>query len=254
MKDRLDKKLVELGLASTRSQALQYIQAGIVFEGETPLTKAAYKTDGKNLTVQGDTHYVGRGAYKLLEALQHIDVTLKDKLAADVGASTGGFTQVLLERGAQKVFAIDVGRDQLDARIKNDDRVIDMSGVNIRDVKELPQKLDIVVADLSFISLELVLKPMAELLKPDGELIVLVKPQFEVGKDALNKQGVVSDLEKHFATLVKIKKSCESLNLGLMGAVQSSTIGKIGNQEYLYWLRVNQSSVIQEEDLRELCR
>jgi len=252
MKERLDKKLVELGLALTRSQALQFIQDGMVFDGDARITKPSYKTDGQFLRVEGQTHYVGRGAFKLLKAFNDFSLVAENKVAADIGASTGGFTQVLLEKGAAKVYAIDVGQDQLDARLKHDSKVIDMSGVNIRHLETLPEKIDFMVADLSFISLELVLLNMRSLLKADGEMVVLVKPQFEVGKNGIDGQGIVQDRLKHLEVLKRIRAFAESLELGLVGASRSQTIGKIGNQEYLYWFRGQAASLVTDQKLKEL--
>lgn len=254
MKTRIDKKLVELGLASTRSQALQFISSGNVFENNIQITKAAHQTDGTNLEVRTQTHYVGRGARKLLDALEHFPIVVKNKIAADVGASTGGFTQVLLENDVKKVYAIDVGRDQLDKRLKEDSRVIDMPGTNIRDLESLPEKIELLVTDLSFISLDLTLKPMQNLLANDAEMVVLVKPQFEVGREGLDKHGLVPDLNKHFEVLMKIKNLSAELGLKLCGAVKCSLVGKTGNQEYLYWLKTIGETTITEENLRELCR
>lgn len=251
MKDRLDKKLVELGLASTRSQALQYIQAGVVFENNVQITKPSHKTIGEHLEVRTQTHYVGRGAQKLIDALASFPIKVLDKICADIGASTGGFTQVLLEHQAKRVYAIDVGHDQLDERLVNDGRVVNMPGTNIRAVESLPEKIELMVADLSFISLEIVLPHMQKLLTTDAELVVLVKPQFEVGREGLDKNGL-ADVSKHLDVLVKIKNVCEQLKLGLVGAKKCALVGKTGNQEFLYWLKNSAHSSVSEKNLQEL--
>lgn len=251
MKDRIDKKLVELGLASTRSQALQFIQSGVVYENDIQITKASHKTTGELLEIRAETHYVGRGAHKLIDALESFSIDAASKICADIGASTGGFTQVLLEREAKCVYAIDVGHDQLDGRLVADSRVINMPGTNIRDVTSLPQKVELMVADLSFISLEIVLPHMQKLLAPISELVVLVKPQFEVGREGLDKHGL-ADPSKYFDVLLKIKKTCEQLNLGLVGAKKCALIGKTGNQEFLFWLKSTSPSTIDQEKLQEL--
>lgn len=254
MKERLDKKLVELGLANTRSQAQQYIQAGLVFEHGKIITKASYASDGSGLEVRGDVHYVGRGAQKLLGAFEAFPVVGQNKVAADIGASTGGFTQVLLENGATRVYAVDVGHDQLDARLLNDSRVINMPGTNIRDLNSLPEEIDLMVADLSFISLELTLPPMKNLLAKHGEMIVLLKPQFEVGREGVDKNGLVKDARLRLQAFKKIWNVCKTLNLGILGAVKSPLIGKTGNQEYLLWLAPSRNDSISEAQVEELCQ
>lgn len=254
MKERLDKKLVSLGLASTRSQALNFIKTGAVYEAGARISKASYLTDGTDLEIRAQTHYVGRGALKLIDALAHFNIKIENKVTADIGASTGGFTQVLLERLAKKVFAIDVGRDQLDARVKDDKRVIELSATNIRDLKELPEKIEVMVADLSFISLELVLPAMKNLLHENGDIIVLVKPQFEVGRSGLDKNGLVKSEKNRLEALYRVYKTCQDLDLGVIDAIKCSLTGKTGNQEYLYWLKPNQESVVSLVDLEELSR
>lgn len=253
MKDRIDKKLVELGLASTRSQALQFIQSGVVYENDIQITKPSYKTIGDQLEVRADTHYVGRGAHKLLDALESFPIKVNEKVCADIGSSTGGFTQVLLERGAKSVYAIDVGQDQLDQRLAADSRVINMPGINIRDLGFLPEKIELMVADLSFISLEIVLPHMQKLLASPAELVILVKPQFEVGRDGLDKHGLANP-KMYKDVLIKVKNVSENLDLGLVGAKKCALIGKTGNQEFLFWLKSQKKSTVTDQILQELCQ
>ncbi len=253
MKERLDKKLVELALASTRSQAQQFISAGWVFEHGKAITKASYLTDGNGLEVRGDTHYVGRGAQKLLGALKRFPLQIKDKVAADIGASTGGFTQVLLEQQAKRVYAIDVGHDQLDARLVDDPRVINMQGTNIRHLESLPEPIEVMVSDLSFISLELALPPMQKLLAAHAEMLILVKPQFEVGRDGLDKHGIVKDARLRLQAVQKICQVCRQLSLGILGVAPSTISGKTGNQEYLLWLAQGQADRISTLDVEKVC-
>lgn len=254
MKDRLDKTLVRLELASTRSQALDFIKSGAVYEAGTRITKPSYLTNGENLEVRAQTHYVGRGALKLLDALEQFKVNIKNKVCADIGASTGGFTQVLLEKEAKKIFSIDVGTDQLDHRIKSDSRVVEMSQTNIRSVERLPEQVDLIVADLSFISLELVLPIMVKLIKDEADLILLVKPQFEVGRNGIDKNGLVKSSQYRLESMYKIFQCAESLGLGIMAASKCSIVGKTGNQEYLYWLKPGIQSKVSLVNLEELSR
>tara|TARA_R110000868_G_scaffold313440_1_gene574420 strand:- start:2962 stop:3726 length:765 start_codon:yes stop_codon:yes gene_type:complete len=254
MKDRLDKMLVTLGLATTRSQALNFIKTGAVYESGVRITKPSYLCSGENLEIRAQTHYVGRGALKLLDALEHFDVDIKDKIAADIGASTGGFTQVLVEKGASKVYAIDVGSDQLDERVKSLAPVIELSKTNIRDVQALPDKIQVMVSDLSFISLELVLPTMKNLLADKADMVVLVKPQFEVGRSGLDKNGLVKSDKNRLEALYRVYKVCEELELGIIKATRCSITGKTGNQEYLYWLKTGEKSKVTLLDLEELSR
>lgn len=254
MKDRLDKMLVKLELASTRSQALDFIKSGAVYESGLRITKPSYLTNGDNLEVRAQTHYVGRGALKLLDALQQFKIEIKNKICADIGASTGGFTQVLLEKEAQKVFSIDVGTNQLDQRIKNDYRVVEMSQTNIRDVESLPELVDVIVADLSFISLELVLPVMVKLIKDEADLVLLVKPQFEVGRNGIDKNGLVKSPQYRLEAMYKIFQCAENLGLGIMAASKCTVVGKTGNQEYLFWLKPRLQSIVSLVNLEELSR
>tara|TARA_R110000868_G_scaffold164359_13_gene396914 strand:+ start:763 stop:1527 length:765 start_codon:yes stop_codon:yes gene_type:complete len=254
MKDRLDKMLVNLGLASTRSQALNFIKTGAVYESGVRITKPSYLCDGENLEVRAQTHYVGRGALKLLDALEHFQFEIDGKIAADIGASTGGFTQVLLEKGAAKVYAVDVGTNQLDHRLKSQEKVVELSGTNIRELETLPEKIQVMVADLSFISLELVLPAMKNLLAAQADMVVLVKPQFEVGKSGIDKNGLVKSEKNRLEALYRVFKVCESLDLGVLKATRCSITGKTGNQEYLYWLKPGEQTTVTLLDLEELSR
>ncbi len=254
MKDRLDKILVRLGLASTRSQALDFIKTGAVYEAGVRITKPSHLTFGESLEVRAQTHYVGRGALKLLDAIDKFKINANDKICADLGASTGGFTQVLLEQGAKKVFAIDVGSDQLDQRIKEDSRVIEMSKTNIRNIHSLDESVDLIVADLSFISLELVVPNMREILKSNGEIVTLVKPQFEVGRNGIDKNGIVRSAQYRLEALFKILEVAHKNKLGLWAATKCSIVGKTGNQEYLFYLKPNEESRVSLVDLEELSR
>jgi len=196
-KTRLDQILVELGLAVTRSRAKDLIERSQVKVNGKITTKAgsACSLLDKIELVQ-DFPYVSRAALKLKEAIAKFQLDFTNKMVADIGASTGGFTQVALEAGAQLVYAVDVGTDQLHPMLRNDPRVVSMEGTNIKDVSGLPQLVDILVTDLSFISLTKVLMIMRNLVKADGQMVLLLKPQFEAGPSRIGKNGIVSDVDQ----------------------------------------------------------
>lgn len=192
-KDRADKMLVTLGLAQTRSKAAQMISRVEVFFNDSVVKKAPQPVSDEGLTISDKQVYVGRGAYKLIKAIEEFKLDLKGKVVADIGASTGGFTQVSLLEGASKVFAVDVGHDQLDPILKEDSRVENLEGTNIRECESLGELVDIAVVDLSFISLEIVFSDILKHIKNSGEGVFLIKPQFELDKKSLGKKGIVKD-------------------------------------------------------------
>lgn len=237
---RADKKLVELGLCSTRSKAQQLIQQGAVFYNGKLLKKSSELIDsGLEDTLElaaNSPQFVGRGALKLQGAYEDFNLSFEQKKIADIGASTGGFTQFALKHGAQKVYAIDVGRDQLDPELLKDPRVINKEGVNIRYGVELPELVDLAVVDLSFISLRLCLERVRDLVRAKGELVVLFKPQFELGREALNSQGVVRSVELIDSGLKDLQSWCSSHGLHVKDTVPCQLRGKTGNQEYFLYL------------------
>ncbi len=213
MKKRIDQILVERGLVESRSKASALIKEGkVLLNGESSFKPSLKLTEEEiqTLEVNDEDNFVGRGAKKLLGALEKFNIKVDDLICADVGASTGGFTQVLLTNGASKVYAIDVGHDQLAKSLREDERVINYEGINIRHGIELDEKVDLVVADLSYISLRLTLEPMLKLLQPNGQAIILVKPQFEVGKENVGKGGIVKDNEIVMKTLFELYDYCPS--------------------------------------------
>lgn len=252
MKKRIDQILVERGLVESRSKASALIKEGKVFlNGESSFKPSLKLTEEEiqTLEVNDEDNFVGRGAKKLLGALEYFNLTVDKMICADVGASTGGFTQVLLSHGANKVYAIDVGHDQLAKSLREDDRVINHEGINIRNGIELEEKVDLVVADLSYISLKLTLEPMLKLLKENGKAVILVKPQFEVGKENVGKGGIVKDLEIVKNTLFELFDYFESLGAYIHSAMKSTITGKTGNQEYLFYvdLSMNESQISKTE-------
>ena len=177
--------------------------------------------------------YVGRGAYKLIGALDSFDINPKGFVCADMGASTGGFTDVLLKRGAKKVYAIDVGHDQLAEALKSNGKVVNMEGLNIRNGVELDEKVDLVVGDLSFISLKLLLEEIFKTMKEQASALLLIKPQFEVGKENIDKNGLVKNKEKHIDAIRGVVERVCELGFSLGKLMVSSIKGKTGNVEYM---------------------
>ncbi len=247
-KCRADKMLVELGLAGTRSKASQMIERGEVIYKGAVLKKSSQVVESEGLEVTSEHTYVGRGAYKLLKAIEEFKIDFKGKTVADIGASTGGFTEISLLNGAKKVFALDVGHDQLDPILVKDERVQNLEGINIRECESLGELVDIVVVDLSFISLEIVFKDIDKHLKENGEGVFLIKPQFELSKSSLGKKGIVRDKEKIIEALLK-----NYVLLNPQAACVSPIKGKEGNIEFLfYYVKGKNNPGLELEELKEL--
>ena len=237
---RLDALLVKRGLAASRQRAQSMIEAGQVKVNGFIAQKPAMKVrPGHQIELVKEDHpWVGRGALKLLGVLKPFGVDAERKVCADFGASTRGFTQVLLEHGAQKVYAIDVGRGQLDWKLRADPRVIVMEETNVRHLEHLPEQMDLIVGDLSFISLALVLPAVARFLRPGGEAVLLIKPQFEVGKSGVQKGGLVSDDSNRRNAIERIEAVANNMGfLWLHGQDCSVPGAKAGNIEYFTHLR-----------------
>lgn len=235
LKKRLDVILVERGLAETRERAQALILAGDVNVAGRVVDKAGAQVDSAiEITIRAPLPYVSRGGYKLAGALDAFGVDAAGLVCADIGASTGGFTDVLLQRGAARVYAIDVGYGQLAWKLRQDPRVIVMDRVNARYLEGLPEKIDLVVIDVSFISLEHMLRVAQSLLKPDiGRVIALIKPQFEAGKNQVPRGGIVRDPEVHRAVQENIVHFAESLGFVVQGVIPSPIVGTEGNREFL---------------------
>ncbi len=234
-KDRVDKVLVEAGLTSTRSQANLLIDEGVVFYNSVQVTKASMQVTSEGLEVRKEVQYVSRGAHKIEGALLRFNVDPKNLVVADVGASTGGFTDFVLKQGANKVYCIDVGHDQLAASLRSNPNVTNHEGVNIRHPFELGELVDLAVVDLSFISLRLVLKNIFDLVKPNGRIIALVKPQFEVGPSGVDNNGIVKSEGHRLVMLHELKEWCEAQGFKLVGQCDSPLLGKNGNKEYFFY-------------------
>lgn len=239
-KERLDTLLVDRGLAETRAKAQALILAGRVEADGVAVAKAGTQVPGDaEIILKPAPHqYVSRGGEKLAGALAHFPVVVAGKVAMDVGASTGGFTHCLLTKGVGKVYAVDVGYGQLDASLRQDPRVIVLERRNIRHLpaEDVPEPVDLITLDLSFISLTLVLPKVLEFLRPGGEILALVKPQFEVGKGQVGKGGVVRDPKLQQSAVDKVAKTARSLGLKVRPAFPSPLKGPKGNQEYFLYL------------------
>ena len=240
-KERLDKLLVMKGLVSSRERARSLILAGKVVVGDHVIDKAGTPVpENVDIRLKGeDIPFVSRGGLKLEKALQHFHFSVDGIIAIDVGASTGGFTDCLLQHGASRVYAVDVGYGQLAWKLREDVRVINLERTNIRHLQadtlsELP---DLAVIDASFISLEKVLPSTLSLLAPKGYVIALIKPQFEVGKGEVGKGGVVRDEQKHVEVVERITRYIEGLNSEVLGVTESPILGPKGNKEFLIFFR-----------------
>jgi 23S rRNA (cytidine1920-2'-O)/16S rRNA (cytidine1409-2'-O)-methyltransferase len=231
---RLDILITEKKLARSRNTASDLIKKGLVRVNGEIITKTA-KDIAENAIIEilGQPKYVGRGGLKLEKALEEFQINPENLIVLDVGSSTGGFTDCLLQKGAKKVYALDVGTDQLDPSLKNDSRVISMEKTDIRNIKTLPDKIDLVVIDVSFISLELILESVKNLLKAEGKIIALIKPQFETAKTDKNKAGIVKNDELREKVLEKIKNYAKEINLKVLKETTSPILGGSGNKEYL---------------------
>lgn len=240
-KDRLDRILVERGAVKSGEQARALILAGRVTVDGKKVEKAGTRVDrGADLRIEEPpSRYVGRGGLKLEAALDAFRVLPSGATALDVGASTGGFTDCLLQRGARRVYAVDVGYGQLDWSLRNDPRVVVLERRNIRTLpsEDLPERIDVAVVDVSFISLRKVLPRIVEFLAPEGEIIVLVKPQFEVGKGRVGRGGVVREPAMHLGVIEEISSFAGEIGCTVEGVIASPLLGRKGNREFLMHLR-----------------
>lgn len=249
MTSRLDAAIAARGLARSRTHAATLISGGLVTVDGAPVTKASAPVrDDQEIAIAGTDHYVSRAAHKLIAALDAFDVDPAGRVALDAGASTGGFTQVLLERGARSVLAVDVGHGQLVSEIQDDDRVVAVEGFNIRDLTReqlqawtaVPEFPTLVVADLSFISLNLVV-PVLFAALPDAEFVLLVKPQFEVGRTGI-REGIVVNAGLRDEAVMGVLWAAWDLGLGTVGVISSPIAGSAGNHEYLVHLHAQRGT------------
>jgi 23S rRNA (cytidine1920-2'-O)/16S rRNA (cytidine1409-2'-O)-methyltransferase len=241
MRTRLDLEMTRRGLAESRERAQRLIMAGKVRVNSRPASKADLKVDAETVieVVGASSEYASRGGYKLAAAIEHFQVEVAGRRALDVGASTGGFTDVLLRRDAASVIALDVGYGQIAEKLRRDPRVIMMDRTNIRSVTsaDLPYAPALIVIDTSFISLRIVLPATISIAAPTADIIALVKPQFEVGKGKVGKGGVVRDAALRQEALDGILAFARAAGLEVVGAIESPIHGAAGNLEYLALLR-----------------
>lgn len=253
MKERLDVLLVQRGLAPSRERAKALIMAGSVFVEEQREEKAGTCFDSEvHIEVRGNTlRYVSRGGLKLEKALQVFPLDLHGRICMDIGASTGGFTDCMLQNGAAKVYAIDVGYGQFAWKLRQDPRVVCMEKTNIRYVKpeDLEEAVEFASVDVSFISLTKILLPVKELLVPGAEMVCLIKPQFEAGREKVGKKGVVRDPAVHEEVIHKVKDHAILAGFSVLDLSYSPVKGPEGNIEYLLYLKKEESER-QEEEVR----
>ena len=240
-KERLDVLLVNRGLAVSREKAKAVIMSGCVYvDGQKEDKAGSTFHEEAQIEVRGNTlKYVSRGGLKLEKAMENFDVTLEGKVCMDVGSSTGGFTDCMLQNGAVKVYAVDVGHGQLAWKLRNDERVVCMEKTNIRYVtpEEIPDRIQFVSIDVSFISLTKVLGPVKALMEPDGEVVCLIKPQFEAGREKVGKKGVVREKSVHLEVIEMVASFAGSIGFEALHLEFSPIKGPEGNIEYLLHLR-----------------
>jgi 23S rRNA (cytidine1920-2'-O)/16S rRNA (cytidine1409-2'-O)-methyltransferase len=238
-RERLDEAVVRLGLVPTRSRGKAMIMAGDVLVHGLPVLQAGYlvKPDDA-IALKEKPRFVSRGGEKMDHALDEFSISVHGAVCADLGASTGGFTDCLLQRGAQRVYAIDVGYGQIDQKLRDDDRVIVMERINARYLEDLPELVDLVVIDVSFISLSLILPVAKRLLTATGNCVPLVKPQFEAGRGEVGKGGVVRDPLIHRQVLEKTAAFAQENGFLVLGVTRSPIQGPAGNIEFLMHLSV----------------
>lgn len=237
MKKRLDILLFDSKLVDSREKAQSLIMAGHVLVNGKKETKSGSKfEEDVKIEVLELPKYVGRGAEKIEKATNIFGINFQGKIICDIGSSTGGFTDFVLQHGAKKVYAIDVGKGQLDWKLRNDPRVVVMEGVNFRYLKELPEEIDIFLVDVSFISLKKIL-PVIKNIKVNSDIVLLFKPQFEAGKSIVDKtKGVIKDPKIHQKLLEDFRKWCADNGFKILGETESPILGAKGNKEFLFYV------------------
>jgi len=256
MKKRADVILFEKGLVDSREKGKRVIMEGSVFIGTLRIDKPGEKLDenAEIIIKENPNIYVSRGGLKLEKAINFFELSLEDKVAMDIGSSTGGFTDCMLKNRASKVFAVDVGYGQLDWKLRNDSKVVVMERTNIRNIKpeDIGEVIDFISIDVSFISLKLVLPIAKTLLSENGEVLALIKPQFEAGKGKVGKKGIVRDRNIHFEVIRNISDFSTELGLGICGLTYSPITGATGNIEFLICLKKGTSHLIEDNMIWEI--
>ncbi len=252
-KERLDKLLVARGLVGTRSKAQGVILAGEVLVDGVRVDKPGTAVPlASNIELKTPLPYVGRGGFKLAGALETFGLEVKGAICADVGACTGGFTDVLLQNGAARVYAIDVGYGQLDWSLRQDERVVVLERTNARYVDALDEPVDFVAIDVSFISLRLILPAVKQWLAPRANIVALIKPQFEAGPKQVGRGGIVKDTAVHRAVLEELRQWFRESELAVLGLMASPVTGADGNVEFLVWLQAGVADGVSETAVNDL--
>jgi 23S rRNA (cytidine1920-2'-O)/16S rRNA (cytidine1409-2'-O)-methyltransferase len=246
MEERLDKLLVDRGLVTSRTRGEELIKNGDVLVNGVTIEKPGKKidVDANIILLNEELTWVSRGALKLLKAIESFTIDVSNKTFIDLGASTGGFTEVLLHHKASQVYCVDVGHGQLHERIKNENRVVNIEKTHIRELTthQVPVLVDGMVIDVSFISLEKVLPFTTQFIKPKGELILLIKPQFELERKHLNKHGIVKSASHYPGVLERIKRFVSDANYEVVGIIDSPIVGGDGNKEFLLYALKKESA------------
>ena len=245
-KERLDVLLVEQGFFESRENAKRHIMAGVILVNDVPVDKPGTKIPADaRLRIKGTVMpYVGRGGFKLEKAIQAFHLPVEGAVMADIGASTGGFTDCALQHGAAKVYAIDVGYNQLDWKLRNDPRVVNLEKTNIKDVTlaTLGETVDLIATDISFISVLKIFPAAKEILKPEGHIAILIKPQFEAGRDKVGKGGIVRDAKTHRAVIQSVTEAAYAQGFSTCALTFSPIKGGAGNIEFLAHLRLAEAA------------
>lgn len=256
VKERLDMLLVQQGYFPSRQRAQGAIMAGLVTVAGRRVDKPGTKFPADvAIEVQGQAHpYVSRGGLKLEQAIQQLNFNPSGKVLIDIGASTGGFTDCALQHGAIRVYAVDVGYAQLAWKLRQDDRVVVMERTNARylEASDFPEQADAATIDVSFISLSTILPPVVQLLTPGGEIVALIKPQFEAGREQVGKRGVVRDAAVHRQVIMQVWSVATVLELGLLGLTFSPVTGPEGNIEFLAWFKHGAVDLVTQSKLEEV--
>lgn len=255
MKTRLDVLMVQRGLAESREKAKAVIMSGNVFvDGQREDKAGASFGEKAVIEVKGNPlKYVSRGGLKLEKAVECFEVSLTDRICMDVGSSTGGFTDCMLQNGARKVYAVDVGTNQLAWKLRQDERVTVMERTNIRYVtkEQIPEPVEFASIDVAFISLTKVLQPVKDLLVPDGEIVALIKPQFEAGREQVGKKGVVRDRNVHLEVIERVLAYAEGIGFAVRNLEYSPIKGPEGNIEYLAHLKNQEEGTVREQGAKD---
>lgn len=258
MKNRADIILYEKGLVESKEKAMSLIMEGVVYAGDKRIDKPGETIDlNSDINIRKDLNtYVSRGGLKLEKAIETFDLRINEKISMDIGSSTGGFTDCMLKNKATKVYAVDVGYGQLDWKLRIDPRVVVMERTNIRYVTkdDIGESIDFTSIDVSFISLKLVLPIAKELSKEKGEIIALIKPQFEATKSQVGKNGIVKDENIHFEVIKNIRDFCIEIGLGPKGLTYSPITGAKGNIEFLIYLNKDSLNKLEDENILNIIK